>query len=250
MTDYSKLTNREYWDQQRVSFKPYFVNKTEFSDVMEKLLPNNSNWTCVEVGAYPGKNLVYVAKHFGYKPIAIEYSQYVNHISEMMEYNGISNYEILNIDFFNLKDRVFDVVMSFGFIEHFDNYELVFKKHVNHIKPGGYLVMSVPFLGGLQGLLRRITYTDKQLAKIWSSHNHNVMQLSKLKALASVAGLDICYLNYTMKGNIWIKPKSDSLRKEYVWLVRLFILLSKTIFALLPSNRFWSPMLLLIARRK
>ena len=50
---------------------------------------------------------------------------------------------------------LFDVVMSRGFIEHFDEPSSVVDRHLDLLKPGGLLVVSIPNLRGVNGLLTR-----------------------------------------------------------------------------------------------
>jgi 2-polyprenyl-3-methyl-5-hydroxy-6-metoxy-1,4-benzoquinol methylase len=44
-------------------------------------------------------------------------------------------------------------VISFGFIEHFDNPENVIQKHLDLLKPGGILIVGVPNFTGIHGIL-------------------------------------------------------------------------------------------------
>ncbi len=50
----------------------------------------------------------------------------------------------------------FDIVVSRGFIEHFTDVDSVVDRHIDLLSPGGYLIVSVPNLRGLNYVLARL----------------------------------------------------------------------------------------------
>ncbi len=62
-----------------------------------------------------------------------------------------------------IKPGSFDIVFSFGLIEHFDNPDIILKKHIDLLKPGGLLICIVPNVCGLQGKIFNL--------KIWRPKN-------------------------------------------------------------------------------
>jgi predicted SAM-dependent methyltransferase len=46
------------------------------------------------------------------------------------------------------------VVLSAGFVEHFDKPELVFEKHCDLLQNGGFLIIVLPNLRYMQKILR------------------------------------------------------------------------------------------------
>ena len=91
----------------------------------------------------------------------------------------IKNFELLGLifgriqtgDFFQTKpDRQFDVVMSFGFIEHFSEVDAVVNQHLQWLKPGGVLILGVPNFRGIYYFLQKLL--DKN---ILDKHNLDVM---------------------------------------------------------------------------
>lgn len=93
------LTKKEYWERQISNFQPFEISGNEFASVLQRYLPVDPDFTCVEIGAYPGAHLCYLAKQFKYKPIAIEYRDDVEDIRKLFSYNGILDLEIINKDF-------------------------------------------------------------------------------------------------------------------------------------------------------
>lgn len=64
-----------------------------------------------------------------------------------------------------LKNR-FDLVWSQGLLEHFDDYDAVVKAHLDVAKPGGRIVISVPFKYSYHVVWHRLT-RNKYLKKFW-----------------------------------------------------------------------------------
>lgn len=72
----------------------------------------------------------------------------------------------------------FDVVTSFGLIEHFDNPMPVVQRHLELLRPGGVALVVVPNYRGLYGRLQG--WFDPQNLEI---HNLDIMKCSRLLAL-------------------------------------------------------------------
>ena len=245
---YDNLTTKEYWVEQISKFQPYVVDKNDFEDILHQYLPVNPDFSCVEIGAYPGTNLCYLAKEFKYKPTAIEYRDDVEDIRQLFEYNGIPDVEIINNNFLEVKDLQFDVVTSFGFIEHFKDYKAIIKQHAQMVKPGGYLIVSVPHFWGFQGLLRRVLLKKEALNQILETHNLQIMKLSVLKKHLQALDLNILYSGYAMGCQFWIPSDSPKIKPEMIWLARIFDKLNKYVLPKMPSCFLYSPMILCVVK--
>jgi len=107
----------------------------------------------LEVGSAPGWNGVDFHHHFGLIPYGLEYAESrVKTQQEVHRRNGLSEDWVLHGDFFDDEmlaswHESFDVVASFGFIEHFENPGSVVARHLELLRPGGILLISVPNLG-------------------------------------------------------------------------------------------------------
>lgn len=245
----SDLTTKKYWDHIRdKEFRPWKVTETQFSHILEKYLPVNDKFSCVEIGAYPGTNLCYMAKRFKYYPVAIEFSEHCDHIEKLLRFNGIEKFKVLNQDFFEPVDIKFDVVTSFGFIEHFENYEEVIDRHVQLLRPGGYLVVSCPYLDNFQGKLRELVYTEEKLRQVLSSHNLKVMNIDEIKRVLSKYDMEICLADFIMGNKIWFDPNADYIKPGMKWLVQYLLTINAAGGERIPSSKLYSPMIMVIAR--
>lgn len=80
---------------------------------------------------------------------------------------------------------LFDVVCSYGLIEHFDNPRDIIVSHVNHTKPGGKVILTVPNFAAPP-----VNWALKHFASdTLKSHNVRVMRKEALEKLLIDAGL-------------------------------------------------------------
>lgn len=244
-----KKTDLEYWDNQHKDFVPYQVERPDFAFIVDKILPINPDFKCVEIGAYPGRYLCYLAKKFKYFPYAIEYSEHCNHISQLLEFNGISDYEVINKDFFEVKDLQVDVVSSFGFIEHFTDYDKVIKAHFDLLKPGGYLVIGVPYWGGLRNAIRMLVCTEEKKESILSIHNTEIMRLDKLKNSIAKNPCKIVYSGYYGGTALHFNWKQPFVKPQMRFLVFIVNVFNKIFGKILPSSKFYSPSIIVVAQK-
>lgn len=154
---YSKNMRDDYYSWE----KKYHVQikKTSFFQsydiylcdaILKKYLPK---WTSknklkiVELWSGDGKMLKKLSRMFNYDPIGLEYSP------EWVKMWLANDVETKLCDVFNEKDikpylNHFDVVFSYGFIEHILPVEKAITQHLKLLKPGGYLVLQIPRIKG------------------------------------------------------------------------------------------------------
>ena len=114
----------------------------------------------IEIGCAPAKWLVHLAERYGVRVAGIEYTEKGAAFSRAnLEACGVEG-TIHYADFFAFGAREHDLVVSLGFIEHFDELEDVFARHVAFVAPGGRLVLGVPNFRGLNRLLQRWSDPD------------------------------------------------------------------------------------------
>jgi SAM-dependent methyltransferase len=81
--------------------------------------------------------------------------------------------------------------MSRGFIEHFDDPHEVVKRHVDLLKPGGYLIVSIPNKRGVNRLLAQL-FNRRGLAM----HNLDIMRLDTFRHLFDIPSLHTLHCGY------------------------------------------------------
>jgi SAM-dependent methyltransferase len=160
------------------------------------------------------------------KPSGIEYSQ------TGMEAT-IRNFELLNLpvdeiltgDFFAIKgDPRFDLVMSFGFIEHFDDPNSVIDRHLDWVKPGGKLVLGVPNFNGIYRPIQQIL--DPSLL---DKHNLSIMNLDYFRGLEKILPISLKSARYigSFEPNLPIAKDKPHTIKQI--LVKIFLSITNRI---------------------
>jgi SAM-dependent methyltransferase len=147
-------------------------------------LPPMQGAKVVEVGSAPGEFTAKFGKKFKCVPYGIEYSEVGVEVNRRVFSNdGFDPDNVIHADFFsdefaNRYKGAFDAVLSRGFIEHFDDVASVIERHVNLLKPGGYLIVTIPNLRGFNyGLLWLL---DKEAIR---RHNLKIMRKSVYQSL-------------------------------------------------------------------
>ncbi len=154
------------------------VDVRNITDLLRRHVKPKSSY--IEIGCAPGKYLAWVADQCQARTSGLDYSE-----------TGIRNCHVLfqamkldiglhQGDFFNntLPKNSFDVVTSFGFIEHFDDPTDAVTKHIELLSPGGVALIAVPNYGGVYGSLQaRVDPENLGL------HNTSIMNVRSLMAL-------------------------------------------------------------------
>jgi len=241
-----EYSTKEHWKSFWTGVKPAENFKSHYYRLISKILKPNKQWTAFEIGCVPGNYLMYFNKNYGYKPAGIDYSDKTEQVRKYFEEQGIRA-EIYNQDFFAFKPRKkYNVVLSNGFVEHFGNPENVFERHVQLLKKGGFLIISLPNFRNLQYYLHSIF--DSRTLK---THNFEVMEPELWRKLAEKHKLRIIYCNYYETFNFWVVNKSTWLRP----IIKITELANIAIHAVLKRtapnipNKYLSPNIILIAQK-
>ena len=135
----------------------------------------------LEVGCAPGKILAWVAVDRGADVAGLDYSDrgiaWARRLFEALSISADLRCEDLLATTFPAAS--FDVVYSFGLVEHFEDPEPIVRAHVALSKPGGKVVIGVPHYGGIYGRLQRWFDPDNL-----AIHNVDIMSVDALTRLA------------------------------------------------------------------
>lgn len=122
-------------------------NKTEEYQLYKRYIPSwNINKTFFEIWAAPGRNWIIFNKYFWYTPWGIEYTDnWFKSIMRLYDFFKIKKNNLIKWDIFELDNKkTYDLVFSQWFIEHFENYINVIKKHLELTKKWWFVIISVP----------------------------------------------------------------------------------------------------------
>lgn len=145
-----------YKNEKKIHIKPKSVKGGFFQSydlylcdhILGKYLPYNQgkkeDMKICEIGFGDGKLLKKIADRFNYEPYGIEYSKEAVQ-SAVSGVHGILG-DIFDEKLSDQYKEMFDVVFSYGFIEHILPPEKAIEAHLKILKPGGILVLQIPRL--------------------------------------------------------------------------------------------------------
>jgi len=198
----ASIVSQDFWDEQNagVDFR-FDVAALNFRDLFDAhLTPGGS---CFEVGCFPGRFLAYLCSRFGYVANGIDATPYVRtRMPEFLRQRGVAFGDFFCEDFlkFNPKQR-YDVVCSFGFIEHFSNVEEIIRKHVALVRPGGTLILACPNFRRVQFVFHRVFDAENLRHHVTSS-----MDLEAWRRILEESGMQIVHEGYYRTAQFWIHP--------------------------------------------
>ncbi|MGA9032936.1 MAG: class I SAM-dependent methyltransferase [Sulfuricaulis sp.] len=134
----------------------------------------------LEIGCAPGRLLAWVALRLGAEVAGLDYSA-VGLAAAQRLFQGagiVADLRCENVFTNSFEPGSFDIVSSFGLIEHFDDPRPVVDEHVKLVRPGGVAMIVVPNYRGIYGRLQR--HFDPENLRI---HNLNIMSCEQLLKL-------------------------------------------------------------------
>jgi SAM-dependent methyltransferase len=213
--------------------------------------------TVVEIGSAPGEHLVRLRERFGLVPYGIEYSASGVEVNRaLFAARGLDPAHVIPMDFFSEECRAryrehFDVVVSRGFIEHFKDPAGVVDRHLELLKPGGLLIVTIPNLRGLNHGLTRLFHPE-----LLPMHNLQIMARDPFLGLFDpdrVEALDCAYVG-TFSFYLFSVTPGSRLAPVLWAAMKAQVLLNATFRACFgdrgAENRFTSPQLFFAGRKK
>lgn len=185
------------------------------------------NKQVLDIGCGDGTTLLYLSKFFSIKGVGIDISDHV--VNELRENIRDTNLSFQLGDHRNLKGLAndqFDIVLSFGVIEHFDEYGLAISEARRVLKPGGQLVLIQPHLFSF-GVLQEYYL---RFVKKW--------KFGRQKDFSYLYYLSLLKLNGFSELNFSTRPPYGDMK-----ITRVLDLVTKKLFS------FWGHYLYLIAKK-
>ena len=242
----SRLSDRSHWDfihageQKRFLRRPIHSH-TNFKQAVKKLLGQTvldrmSGYSdyllwdvifpqhfhsmkgakAVEIGSAPGEFLVKFSEKYGCIPYGIEYSDIGVKVNRAtFERHGFNPDNVIHTDFFDDAFRkryfeYFDVVFSKGFIEHFTDMQPLIDRHIDLLKPGGYLLVEIPNMRGLNYPLAR--FFDKGAIP---RHNLEIMRKDAFRKLFDRKDLEQIACGYYGTFSFYLFTADESKLAKY-----------------------------------
>ena len=174
----------------------------------------------VEVGCARSRWLPVFAKQLGIAVHGIDYSPIgCEQARTMLEREHITG-KIYCADIFAIPNDLvgaFDVVVSFGLIEHFSDSVAIVSALTRLLKPEGLIFTNIPNMRGIMGLAQKAMNT--RIFEI-----HVPMTPAHVKRAHEKAGVQVLQCGYFMSSNFGVLNLGAPDRRDPVWWVKKIIL--------------------------
>lgn len=258
-----RLSKKKYWDSVLTSVDlPRIYSRTSEPtrrfDLLFKEYLAQGQIDFIEVGCGSSAWLPYFQKYFGFNVHGIDYSLEGCFLAkENMKYFGkfdSSNIKCLDIfDVENIKEK-YDIVFTYGLIEHFSDQKEIITKLSYLLKEGGQIITIVPNLNGFNGIVTR-----RFLPDIYAIHQ--VIDLEKLTSDHTFNGFNTEFAGYYgtfyLEVMPWVRikaPFGNTLIKKvflkFINLVNRLSLYGLKLFSFKCETKAFSPYLVYIGKKK
>ncbi|WP_406825121.1 methyltransferase domain-containing protein [Pedobacter sp. KACC 23697] len=244
------LTDRafwvNYWESKKgiaVQLPANYLFHRQLADVIRK----DKVKTAIELGGFPGYYAVFLKKYFQLDVTLLDYFVHPPVVHELLAKNSLTEKDIhiIETDLFNYTpEKQYDLVLSCGLIEHFNDTADIINRHIAFIKPGGTLFITLPNFKAVNGWFQKNFDREN-----YDKHNIDSMDPVLLRSICEQAGLKEVKSGYFGRFSVWLEnedQKSAGVRlfKKAVWLA------GKVFTKIIPfESKNLSPYIILVAKK-
>ena len=204
------LTDRSFWKafwESRKGLIFYIKPNYVFGGILAKLIAEKNIKNAIELGGFPGYYATYLKKYQKLDTTLFDYYIHQELINQLLEKNDLKpgDINIIEADLFNYQpEKLYDMVLSFGLIEHFNDTKAIIETHLQFLKLGGVLFITLPNFKSVNGWVQR--NFDKEN---YDKHNINSMDLQLLKDSCKQLGLKDIEAYYHGRFTVWLENKAE-----------------------------------------
>lgn len=222
----TNLARKDFWEEDYYRGieiparpDPDFTFERCLARTLEELAPVGREARVLELGCAPARWLLWYAERFGANVTGLESSSKGAQLSRDNLAAGGVHGAIVEADLFSEEVSLgtFDLVLSLGVIEHFDDVPHAFARHAAFVGKGGRLVIGMPNFRGLIGFLQKISDRDHL-----SMHNIEAMQPQRYPNLANESGMSLEKTRYIDGADpamisVTVRPMQAALLPLQLW---------------------------------
>jgi 2-polyprenyl-3-methyl-5-hydroxy-6-metoxy-1,4-benzoquinol methylase len=256
-----KLSDKEHWEAvcalhnlPRENARGTY-NYRVTMDFVAAYLKGAGYRTFMEIGCAASAWLPYFAREYGYSVSGLDYSETGCRLAEEnLRLLGLKYDEIVCADIFEWgPGKKYDVIFSYGVIEHFDDPGKILGICREHLRENGLLITVVPNFNGLMGFLNEAAAPDIY-------RMHKVLTREQLVSLHEAAGLKNVRTDYAGIFSLavvpWARSRRALLRPDGLpgKVAARVINYANLAFSLVlkhfdrPTSKFMSPYIISVAR--
>lgn len=205
----NNLTDRSFWKsfwESRIglifNIKPDYI----FGGILAKLIAEKGAKTAIELGGFPGYYAIYLKKYQGMDTTLLDYFIHPGLVNQLLKKNGLNenDIKIIEADLFTYQPaEQYDMVLSFGLIEHFSDTKAIIETHLPFLKPGGTLFVTLPNFKGVNGWVQRNFDLEN-----YNKHYIESMDPALLAGYCRELGLKDVESYYHGRFSTWLENKS------------------------------------------
>ncbi|MEO6851122.1 MAG: class I SAM-dependent methyltransferase [Mucilaginibacter sp.] len=206
----NELTDKAFWANYWESKKDLAFKVPAdytFHKLLKKVIEENKLSTGIELGGFPGYYAIFLKKYFGLKTTLFDFYVHQPVLKEVLNANQLDtkDIEVIEGDLFKYQPKEqYDLVLSCGLIEHFNDTKDIIARHLPFLKPGGTLFITLPNFTGVNGWVQR-SYDMSNYEK----HNISSMDPKKLAACCDELGLKNVEAFYYGRFSVWLENKAE-----------------------------------------
>lgn len=205
----NNLTDRFFWKafwESRIGLIFTIKRDYIFGDILAKIITDKNAKTAIELGGFPGYYAIYLKKYHAMDTTLLDYFIHPGLVNKLLAKNDLheGDIKIIEADLFTYQPAVqYDMVLSFGLIEHFSDTKFIIEKHLPFLKPGGTLFITLPNFKGINGWVQR-----KFDLENYNKHYIESMNPALLESYCKQLGLKDVESYYHGKFSMWLENKA------------------------------------------
>lgn len=245
------LTDRTFWTRYWES-KPDLAIPVDrnylFHQQLEEIIRRDKPGNAIELGGFPGYYTIFLKKYFAVDTTLFDYFVHPGILNSVLAKNGLTQQDIhvIEADLFSYTpEKKYDLVLSCGLIEHFEDTKDIIARHLNFLNPGGTLFITLPNFRSVNGWVQKNFDKENYL-----KHNIKCMDPELLSGILKDLDLQVIKAGYFGRYSVWLENK-----KEKSALTRAFIktiwFAGKVATKLIPvESKSLSPYIVLEAKKR
>jgi cyclopropane fatty-acyl-phospholipid synthase-like methyltransferase len=199
------LTNPAYWgrcQQHLWAGGELAPEEAEWFPIAAKYLKAYEGGRFLELGCAPGRVSAFICRRMSLVPHGVDFSTEAELYLAVLRAAGFPSATLYRNDLRCFHPDVpFDVVASFGLIEHFDDPRQILDDHDRMLRKGGLCLVVVPNFRGIQYVYHRL-FDHRDLAV----HNTAAMATRIFADFAEGRNHRVWYLGYAGRLRFWNAP--------------------------------------------
>jgi 2-polyprenyl-3-methyl-5-hydroxy-6-metoxy-1,4-benzoquinol methylase len=201
----NELTDFEFWEKYW-TYNNVVIEEGVFFKKLILDFPKEAK--LIEIGGFPGKLAAYFKKFKNYNVTILDFYIDQSVIKRVEEANdlplGSINFikgDLLKMD---LKEQ-YDIVCSFGFLEHFMDTRTIIERHLKLLNKGGTLFITIPNFTGINGWFQKVFHIEN-----YEKHNIQCMNIKTLKKIVQGLKLESDQVGFFGTPGIWLEKEASA----------------------------------------